>query len=74
MKSGKLELQQTHAYYWQVQGQMLMTGINWCDFVVSTEEDVLIQIIYRDNGVLDVIREKVDRFYFSVYLQKCLIN
>ncbi len=62
------------AYYWQVQGQMLMTGINWCDFVVSTEEDVLIQRIYRDNGVLDVIREKVDRFYFNVYLQKCLIN
>ncbi len=62
------------AYYWQVQGQMLMTGMNWCDFVVSTEEDVLIQRIYRDNGVLDVIREKVDRFYFNVYLQKCLIN
>ncbi len=74
VKSGKLELQQTHAYYWQVQGQMLMTGMNWCDFVVSTEEDVLIQRIYRDNGVLDVIREKVDRFYFNVYLQKCLIN
>lgn len=62
------------AYYWKVQGQMLMTGMNWCDFVVSTEEDVLIQRIYRDNGVLDVIREKVDRFYFNVYLQKCLIN
>ncbi len=73
-KSGKLELQQTHAYYWQVQGQMLITGMNWCDFVVSTEEDALIQRIYRDNGVLDVIREKVDMFYFNVYLQKCLIN
>ncbi|XP_016114427.1 uncharacterized protein [Sinocyclocheilus grahami] len=35
MKSGKLELQQTHAYYWQVQGQMLITGMNWRDFVVS---------------------------------------
>ncbi len=40
---------------------MLITGMNGCDCVDSTEEDVLIQIIYRDNGVVDVIREK-DRF------------
>ncbi len=51
---------------------MLITGMNGCDCVVSTEEDALIQIIYRDNGVVDVIREK-DSF-ISVYLQKCLIN
>lgn len=72
MESGKLELKQTHAYYWQVQGQMLITGMDWCDFVVSAEEDILIQRIHRDSDVLEVIREKVDRFYFHVYMQKCL--
>lgn len=72
MKSGKLELKKTHAYYWQVQGQMLITGMNWCDFVVSAEEDILIQRIYTDSSVMDSIREKVDRYFFYVYLQKCL--
>ncbi|KAK0136704.1 hypothetical protein N1851_027112 [Merluccius polli] len=45
MTSGKLALKKTHAYYWQVQGQMLITGMNWCDFVISTEEDMLIESI-----------------------------
>lgn len=72
MSLGKLELKQTHAYYSQVQGQMLITGINWCDFVVSAEEDILIQRIYKDSDMLDVIKERVDRFYFHVYMQKCM--
>lgn len=41
------------------------------DFVVSAEEDILIQRIYRDSDMLDV-KEKVDRFYFCVYMQKCM--
>lgn len=72
MNSGKLELKRSHAYYSQVQGQMPITGMNWCDFVVSAEEDVLIQRIYRDRDMLDAIKEKVDRFYFNVYMQKCM--
>ncbi|XP_037535870.1 uncharacterized protein LOC119412904 isoform X1 [Nematolebias whitei] len=72
MKSGKLELKKTHVYYWQVQGQMLITGMNWCDFVVSAEEDILIQRIYADTNVMDSIKHKVDRYFFYVYLQKCL--
>ncbi|KAL3999970.1 tubulin-specific chaperone D [Sarotherodon galilaeus] len=34
--SGTLQLKPKHAYYWQVQGQLLTTGMSWCDFVVST--------------------------------------
>lgn len=72
MKSGQLALKKSHAYYWQVQGQMLITGMNWCDFVVSAEDDVFIERIYRDTDVLNEIRHKVDRFYFHVYMQVCL--
>jgi hypothetical protein len=57
MTSGKLSLKKTHAYYWQVQGQMLITGMNWCDFVISTEEDMLIERVFRDSEVLEVMRE-----------------
>lgn len=72
MKSGKMELKPTHPYYWQVQGQMLITGMDWCDFVVSAEEDIHIQRIPRANEICEVIRQKVDRFYFHVYMDICM--
>lgn len=31
------ELKRDHAYFYQVQGQMAVTGHNWCDFVIWTE-------------------------------------
>lgn len=72
MVSGQLKLKKTHAYYLQVQGQLLITGMNWCDFVVSSQEDMHVQRIYRDDNVLREIKQKVDKFYFCVYMQKCL--
>lgn len=30
-----MSLKRQHAYYWQVQGQLLITGMEWCDFVVK---------------------------------------
>ncbi|KAJ8248109.1 hypothetical protein GJAV_G00238400 [Gymnothorax javanicus] len=68
MQSGSLKLKHTHSYYWQVQGQLLLTGMEWCDFVVFAEEDILIQRIYRDGEVANTIREKRDYFYFYYYL------
>lgn len=55
---------QSHTYYWQVQGQLLISGLKWCDFVVYTEDDMFFQRIYRDEGVIKTIKEKVDYFYF----------
>lgn len=55
MHGGTLELKQSHSYYWQVQGQLLLTGMEWCDFVVFAEEDILIQSIYRDWEVAKTI-------------------
>lgn len=68
MQSGTLKLKQTHSYFWQVQGQLLLTGMEWCDFVVFAEEDILIQRIYRDGEVAKTIREKGDYFYFYFYM------
>ncbi|XDV26738.1 hypothetical protein PO909_030373 [Leuciscus waleckii] len=35
---GLHKLKESHCYYWQVQGQLLITGIEWCDFVVCAHE------------------------------------
>jgi len=50
-----------------VQGQLLITGMQWCDFVVFAEEDLLVQRIYKDAEVTRVIRERGDYFFFYHY-------
>ncbi|XP_051553961.1 uncharacterized protein LOC127440904 [Myxocyprinus asiaticus] len=32
MQHGTLALCESHLYYWQVQGQLLINGLQWCDF------------------------------------------
>ncbi|KAM9536939.1 uncharacterized protein ACWYII_040760 [Salvelinus alpinus] len=74
IQNGELKLKRCHAYYWQVQGQILLTGCSWCDFVICAQEDILVERIYKDLQVSKTIREKVDHFYFYHYLQKCLLH
>ena len=50
LDNGHPILKQKHEYYYQVQGQMAITGIHACDFVVWTPSDfVVISISYDDN-------------------------
>ncbi|KAK7136687.1 hypothetical protein R3I93_016893 [Phoxinus phoxinus] len=72
MDHGFLTLKKSHAYYYQVQGQLLVSGMQWCDFMVWAQEDYFIQRIYSDTSVHKVIREKVDYFYFYTYMPKYL--
>ncbi|XP_056431624.1 uncharacterized protein LOC130393647 isoform X2 [Gadus chalcogrammus] len=70
--SGSVQLKPTHAYYWQVQGQLLVTGMSWCDFVVSAQDDVFIQRIQRDEGMMLTMKRGIDMFFFNVYMDKYL--
>ncbi|XP_077102505.1 uncharacterized protein LOC143753718 [Siphateles boraxobius] len=74
IKEGTHTLRRSHPYYWQVQGQMLISGCDWCDFVIYTEDDMFIQRIPRDMQVIQTIKEKVDYFFFYFYLNDCLAN
>ncbi|XP_041958540.1 activating transcription factor 7-interacting protein 1-like isoform X1 [Alosa sapidissima] len=67
-----MQLKRQHSYYWQIQGQLLISGMEWCDFVVFAEDDVIIQRIYKDAGVTQIIREKGDHFFFYFYMAVCL--
>ncbi|KAL6465048.1 hypothetical protein MHYP_G00273650 [Metynnis hypsauchen] len=35
-----LTLKHQHVYYWQIQGQLLISGLEWCDVVVYTHDDM----------------------------------
>ncbi|KAJ0061630.1 hypothetical protein NL108_005749, partial [Boleophthalmus pectinirostris] len=69
---GTLKLKLSHAYYWQIQVQLLITGMGWCDFVVSAQDDMFIQRLYRDERVMNTIKCRVDMFYLHVYINKYL--
>ncbi len=47
-QNGKVLLDKSHDYYIQVQGQLLVTGAPWCDFVVYTTKDMFIERILPD--------------------------
>ena len=55
-----------------VQGQLLITGMQWCDFVGFAEEDLLVQRIYKDAEVARVIRERAGLFLFLSLLDLIL--
>ncbi|XP_071959888.1 uncharacterized protein [Antedon mediterranea] len=59
---GKLELKQKHkmGYYEQIQGQMAITGLTWCDFVVYLS----------DSRQMAVLRVKFNEQYWNSLLLK----
>ena len=63
---GQRKLRESHAYYWQVQGQLLVTGMVWCDFVVCANNDVCSAYIYINEEVLSKLKQKCDLFFFSL--------
>lgn len=46
---GKIHLDKSHAYYYQVQAQIFICGVEYCDFVVWTTRDLFVQRILPDQ-------------------------
>ncbi|XP_065899160.1 uncharacterized protein [Dysidea avara] len=68
-KNGELSLSRTHAYYYQVQTQMHVTHISWCDFVVwSPMQDVFVERVYYDPAFMTTAMSKAQEFYFKKFL------
>lgn len=38
-----------HQYYYQVQGDMGIVGVEWCDFIIWTTKDMTIERTYFDK-------------------------
>ena len=66
----KLQLKRTHAYFFQVMGQMGLTGTVWCDFFVFARDDYHCErIMFRDHiAVFNNMMEKLCFFFFNHYV------
>ena len=70
-----LALKQNHDYYFQVQGQLEVMDLNFCDFVVYNEVGIFVERIYRSKGFWkDKIFDKLKRFFFLVDLPELALK
>lgn len=49
LKDNTPSLKKSHNYFYQIQGQMAVSGIQKCDFIVWTTQDFLVQQIAFDE-------------------------
>ncbi|XP_062578059.1 uncharacterized protein LOC134239948 [Saccostrea cucullata] len=66
--NGQLRLKTNDNYYYQIQTQMAVTGLSWCDFFVWLENDVHLETIYFDEDFWQQAKDKLDAFFFDYYL------
>ena len=69
----ELVLDQNHDYHYQVQGQLLCSGRQYCDFVVFTLEDVKVMRIQRDDKFITSMVSKLKEFFME-YFRTALLN
>ena len=67
-KSG-YKLKTNHDYYYQVQCQLAVTGLDWCDFLVYLENgDLHLETINFDCEFWRIAQQKVDNFFFNYFI------
>ena len=65
---GKLALNGDLAYYYQVQAQIFVCNVDYCDFIVWTERDVHIERILPDIAFWDQVVSKAADFFQQAIL------
>lgn len=64
--NGTLHLKQTHAYYFQVQTQMAVCHVAYCDFVVWTPQSLHIERVKRDDAFFEKVLPCAREFFTHV--------
>ena len=67
------QLKKEHAYYTQVQGEMAILGVPWCDFVVWTSaktNNIFIERVKFDSDFVMIMLQKLVQFYVENVVPK----
>lgn len=72
MNNDVLYLRDNHDYYFQVQGQLLCTGKEYCDFVVYTQLDMKTIRIKRNDIFISTMTTKLTDFYNNHFMKALL--
>ena len=56
-----MQIKESHIHYAQIQGQLMLTGADFCEFIVYTwSEDFFVQRIFPDQMYIDDLLHTVD--------------
>jgi hypothetical protein len=66
--TGTYKLKSSHSYFYQVLGQMALTGLTWCDFFVKCRQDYHMERIHFDSDKWLDMKMSLDKFYFEFLL------
>ena len=66
--NGTYRLNRSHSYFYQIMGQMGITGMPWCDLFVHTETDYHLERIFYDEKLWADMKVKLDMFFYNYYL------
>lgn len=61
--AGRYYLDKSHNYYYQIQGCLFILDLQWCDFVVRTEKDILVERITRNDQFIGSMLFRLAEFY-----------
>lgn len=70
--NGIYRLKKTLGYYYQVMGQLLLTGCQWADFYVYCKTDFHCERLRFEAKFCSEIKMKLDQYYFEYLLPKLL--
>lgn len=56
-------LKRNHSYYYQIQGQLAITGRKWCDFFIWTLKGHSVERIHFDEEIWKSMCSKLKKFY-----------
>ena len=61
-------LKRTHEYYFQIMGQLGITGMPWCDLFVKCDGDYYLERIHFEAEMWGKIKAKLDWYFFEHFL------
>lgn len=61
-------LKEKHKYMYQIQGQLQITGREYCDLVLYSRNDFHIERIVKNNSMWEEMLVKLKTFYFDCVL------
>lgn len=66
--NGELKLKPNDNYYYQIQMQMAVTGLDWCDFFIWLENESHLETVKFDQEFWQATKDKLDLFFMTYYL------
>ena len=71
-EDGQLYLPKQHHHYAQVQGELIVINREWCDFVVHSNGEVVVNCIMADLDYRSTLEEALEVFYLHNVIPEIL--